>query len=54
MGRQPDCPDELLALAKANGYKRGEHREKDADPSPYDYVEKSVYDQDCALRRYVM
>jgi hypothetical protein len=54
MGRQPDSPDKLFALATVNGYKRGEHREKGADPGPYDYVEKSVYDQDCVLRRYVM
>jgi hypothetical protein len=54
MGRQPDGLDKLLALATVNGYKRGEHREKDADPSPYDYVEKSAYDQDFALRRYMM
>jgi hypothetical protein len=54
MGRQPDGSDKLLALATESGYKRGEHREKDADPVPYNYVDKTVYDHDCALRRYVM
>src|SRR5271156_2087502 len=32
MGRKPDDPDELLARAKANGYRRREHREQDAVP----------------------
>jgi hypothetical protein len=54
MSRRPDSSDKLLALAEMSGYKRGEHGEKDADSVPYNYVEKIVYDQDCALRRYVM
>ena len=29
MGRTPDDPDELMARAKANGYRRGEHKEQD-------------------------
>jgi hypothetical protein len=40
--REPKDPDELLARAKANGYRRGEHREQ------------TKYDQDGALRRYVV
>jgi hypothetical protein len=54
MGRQPDSTDKLFARAAANGYERGKHVEKDADPGPRVYVEKTVYDQDRALHRYVM
>jgi len=54
MTRQPDSLDKLLVLATANGYKGEQHGEKDEESSLYDYVEKSVYGQDCALRRYVM
>jgi hypothetical protein len=54
MGRKPNDPDELLARAKANGYKRGEHREQDAVPDRYAYIDKTIYDQDGALRRYVV
>ena len=54
MGRQPDSPDKIFALSTANGYKIREHREKDAGPSLYGYVDKTFYDQNCALRYYVM
>jgi hypothetical protein len=54
MGRQPDNVDKLFALATTNGYKRGEYREKDVDPSPYIYMKRSVYDQDSALCRYMI
>jgi hypothetical protein len=54
MGRQPDGLEKLLALAKANGYKRGEYKEKYADPRPYNYIRKIIYDQDCALCCYMM
>jgi hypothetical protein len=54
MGRTPDDPDELLARAKANGYRRGEHKEQDAVPDRHAYIDKTIYDQDGALRRYVV
>ena len=54
MSRKPDDPDELLARAEANGYGGGEHREEDAVPDRHAYVDKTIYDQDGALRRYVV
>jgi hypothetical protein len=54
MGRTPDDPDELLARAKANGYRRGGHKEQDAVPDRHAYIDKTIYDQDGALRRYVV
>jgi hypothetical protein len=53
MGRKPAGSDELLARAKANGYRRGEHKEQDAVPDRHAYVDKTLYDQDGALRRVV-
>ena len=44
MGRKSDELDELLARAKANGYRRGEYREKDAVPDRYIYIDKTIYD----------
>ena len=52
--REPEDPDELLARAKANGYRRGEHREQDAVLNRHAHVDKTKYDQDGALRRYVV
>jgi hypothetical protein len=46
MGRKPDDLNELLARAKANGYGRGEHREKDAVPDRHAHIDKTIYDQD--------
>ena len=54
MGRKPNDPDELLARAKANGYRRVKHREQDAVPDRHAYVDKTIYGQDGALRRYVV
>jgi hypothetical protein len=54
MGRKPNDPDELLARAKANGYRRGKHKEQDAVPDRHAYIDKTMYDQDGALRRYVI
>ena len=54
MGRKPDDPDKLLARAKANGYRRGEHREKDTVPDRHAHRDKTIYDQDGALRRYMV
>jgi hypothetical protein len=47
--REPEDPDELLARAKANGYRRGEHKEQDAVPNRYAHIDKTVYDQDCRI-----
>ena len=54
-GQKPNDPDELLARAKANGYRRGEHREQDAVPDRHAYIDKTIYDRDgrIALRRGV-
>jgi hypothetical protein len=52
--REPEDPDELLARSKANGYRRGEHREQDAVLNRHPHVDKTIYDQDGALRRYVV
>ena len=46
--------DELLVRVKENGYRRGEHREQDAVPDRHAYIDKTIYDQDGALRRYVV
>ena len=56
MGRKrgPKDPDKLLAQVKANGYRRGEHREQDAVLNRHAHVDKTIYDQDGALRRYVV
>ena len=56
MGRKrgPKDPDKLLAQAKANGYRRGEHREQDAVPNRHAYIGKIIYDQDAALCHYVV
>jgi len=52
--REPEDPDELLARAKANGYRRGEHREQDAVLNRHAHVDKTIYDQDGILHRYVV
>jgi hypothetical protein len=52
--REPEDPDELLARAKADGYWRGRHREQDAVLNRHAHVDKTIYDQDGALRRYVV
>jgi hypothetical protein len=54
MGRRFNDSDELLARAKANGYRRGEHKEQDAVSDRHAYIDKTIYDQECALRRYVV
>jgi len=41
-GQKPNDPDELLARAKANGYRRGEHREQDAVPDRHAYIDKTI------------
>jgi len=54
MGRKPDDPDELLARAEANGYRREEHGEKDAVPDRHAHIDKTIYGQGGTLRRYVV
>ena len=54
MGKGNVTADELLARAQANGYKRGEHREKDQARDGYKHVEKTKKDQNAALNRYVL
>jgi hypothetical protein len=54
MDRKPDDPDEVLARAKADGYRRGEHREQGAVPDRHAYTDKTIYDQDGALRHYMV
>jgi hypothetical protein len=49
-----ESADKLLERAKANGYQRGAHREQDAVPNRHAHVDKTKYDQDGALRRYVV
>jgi hypothetical protein len=52
--REPEDPNELLTRAKANGHRRGEHREQDAVLNRQTHVNKTIHDQDGALRRYVV
>ena len=44
---------ELAARAKANGYQRGAHRDKDSLRDCNKHVDKVKRDQDAALDRYV-
>jgi hypothetical protein len=43
-----------LARAEANGYKRGEHKEKHMVPSRHKHVDKTKKDQDAEWNRYVL
>ena len=45
---------ELAARAKANGYQRGAHRDKDSLRDRNKHVDKVKRDQDAALDRYVL
>ena len=45
---------ELAARAKANGYQRGAHRNKDSLRDRNKHVDKVKRDQDAALDRYVL
>ena len=53
MGR-PVTAEELLAQAKAKGYKRGAHAECDQVRNREKHVKTTIQDQDRTLRRYVM
>jgi hypothetical protein len=45
--------EELFARAKANGYQRGAHREKDSIRDDNNHTEKTKRDQDRFLYVYV-
>ena len=45
---------ELAARAKANGYQRGAHRDKDSLRDRNKHVDKVKRDQDAALDHYVL
>jgi hypothetical protein len=53
MARKKTTADELNARAKANGYQRGAHRDKDSLRDQNKHVDKVKKDQDAALHRYV-
>jgi hypothetical protein len=53
MGRKKITGDELNARAKANGYKRGAHREEDSRRDRNKHKDDTKKDQDGALDRYV-
>jgi hypothetical protein len=53
MGRK-QTGDELNARAKANGYKRGAHREEDSRRDCNKHKDDTIKDQDKALDRYVL
>ncbi|KAI9765370.1 MAG: hypothetical protein M1840_007450 [Geoglossum simile] len=52
MPRKEATAEELLARAKANGYERGAHREKDSIRDANRHVEKTKKNQDRFLRLY--
>ena len=52
MGRQSESAEALLARAAAKGYKRGYHHEKDSIRKRPQYVEKTLRDQNIALKLY--
>ena len=54
MGRRRDTTTELLAGAEANGYKKGEYKEKDVVRNRHKHVDKTKKDQDAELDRYVL
>lgn len=54
MNRQRDPGEELLARAKANGYRTGAHKEKDEVRDLHKHIDKTKKDQDVALNRYVL
>jgi hypothetical protein len=52
MPRKEAMAEELLALAKANDYERGAHREKDCIRDANRHVEKTKKNQNHFLRLY--
>jgi hypothetical protein len=53
MSREPD-PKGLFARAKAKGYQRGAHKEKDQVRNRHKHVDKTKKDHDAMLNRYVL
>ncbi len=53
MGREKTA-DELKARAKANGYKRGAHREEYSHRDCNKHMDDTMKDQDGALDRYIV
>jgi hypothetical protein len=53
MGRQQTA-DELNARTKANGYKRGVHREEDSRRDRNKYTDGAIKDQGGALDHYIL
>jgi hypothetical protein len=54
MGRREVTVTELIALAEANGYKRGARKEKDMVHGRENHDKKSKKDQDATLKHYVL
>jgi hypothetical protein len=54
MARKKITGVELIARAKANGYQRGAHRDKDGLRDRNKHGDKAKKDQDAALDRYVL
>jgi hypothetical protein len=54
MAKKKITGDELSARAKANGYQRGVHRDKDSLRDQNKHVDKVKMDQNAALDRYVL
>jgi hypothetical protein len=52
MGRQEASPEELWEKAVAKGYKHGAHRAEDSKRKSTTYVDKTLKDQNGALKRY--
>jgi hypothetical protein len=52
--KRDDAGEELLARAKANGYQRGAHKDKDQVRDLHKHIDKTKRDQDAALNRYVL
>jgi hypothetical protein len=53
MAKQKITEDELNARAKAKGYQRGAHRDKDSLRDRKKHIDKTKQNQDATLDRYV-
>jgi hypothetical protein len=54
MSRKRVTADALLLQAEANGYRRGEHKEKDEVWNRHKHVEKTKKNHNAVLNRYVL
>jgi hypothetical protein len=54
MGKQPASATKLYAQAKANGYQRGAHTDRDRVRHREKHVTKTKKDQDATLKRYIL